>query len=139
MSPAASRSFKADHDDIARDNFIAEDGLDRLFFTFEDTGRALMHHHFRQHRTFFNNGAVDGQIAVKDGQPAVRRDGIFDAVQNPSFFRRRYAGNAFFHSPVNTLDLGVYQAVPGQFGKDRRNTAFTFQIHNIIAAGRIQF
>ena len=67
----AARAFVADHDDIARDDFVAEDRFDRRILRFKNLRRTSELVNARVYACGFEDAAVLRDIAVQHDQPAV--------------------------------------------------------------------
>ena len=61
---AAGGTFVPDDDDVAGFDLLAVDGLDGLFLTLEDAGRALVDEHFRSDGASLDDTAVRSEVAV---------------------------------------------------------------------------
>ena len=83
-------AFVADDDHVARFDLARQDAFARLFLAVEDDGRTEVLEHGRGHARGLDHGAVRGEVAAQDGQPAGLGVGVRQRVNH-----------------LGVLDLGV--------------------------------
>ena len=104
------RSFITDYYHISRINLSALNSSNGILFTIKDSGRSLMHHHFRSYSGTLYHAGIRSQISLKHRNTADRHKGLINRTNNLLILISGM-GNIFLHGLACNGNAGKVQKI----------------------------